>query len=171
MSDSVDLLDCGIMNSLMEDPVILVENGTVYDRKHLCKWLLENPTKDPIGKEYDQPLSYCDAVPIRKCLMEKHGDDAYIRFDDALFKRKYLRAWQKQDLHKQSIDDDSIFQQGRAKRVRLPRPRSKPLSRSKAKELKGQGYTDGLIKAIARNNNQFPLRIWIIDNRQVILQH
>jgi hypothetical protein len=30
--------------------------------------------------------------------------------------------------------------------------------------LKGQGYTDGLIQSIARSNEAFPLRIWVVDN-------
>jgi len=92
-----DMLDCGIMDIPMEDPVILVENGKAYDRKNLCRWLLENPSRDPTGKEYDQPLSYCDNVAIRKLLMEKQGDSAYVCFDDAAFKQGYLRAWQEQD--------------------------------------------------------------------------
>jgi len=30
--------------------------------------------------------------------------------------------------------------------------------------LKGQGYTDGLIQSIARSNDDFPFRIWVVDN-------
>lgn len=32
------------------------------------------------------------------------------------------------------------------------------------KELKLQGYTDGLVHSIQRNRDNFPLRIWVVDN-------
>lgn len=32
------------------------------------------------------------------------------------------------------------------------------------KELRNQGYTDGLIRSIQRNQDSFPLRIWVVDN-------
>jgi len=65
---------------------------------------------------------------------------------------------------KPSAPDNRILNQGRSKRVLVPQPSSKLLSQNETMELKGQGYTDGLIKSIARSNMQFPLRIWIVDN-------
>jgi hypothetical protein len=53
---------------------------------------------------------------------------------------------------------------GRSKRVLMPQPSSKQLSPSESRGLKNQGYTNGLIKSVARSNMQFPLRIWIVDN-------
>ena len=32
---------------LMRDPVVLVQSGITYDRKHICRSLLHFPTKDP----------------------------------------------------------------------------------------------------------------------------
>jgi len=58
----------------------------------------------------------------------------------------------------------TLLQQGRSKRVLLSQPSSKQLSRDETMALKDQGYTDGLIKSIARSNMDFPLRIWIVDN-------
>jgi hypothetical protein len=59
---------------------------------------------------------------------------------------------------------NTLLQQGRSKRVLVPQPSSKQLSRDGIYALKDQGYTDGLIESIARSNMTFPLRIWIIDN-------
>lgn len=58
----------------------------------------------------------------------------------------------------------TLLKQGRSKRVLVPQPSSKQLSRNETLALKDQGYTDGLIKSIARSNMSFPLRIWIVDN-------
>lgn len=58
----------------------------------------------------------------------------------------------------------SLLPEGRSKRVLLSQPSSKQLSRDETLALKDQGYTDGLIKSIARSNMEFPLRIWIVDN-------
>jgi hypothetical protein len=33
-----------------------------------------------------------------------------------------------------------------------------------SQELKAQGYTNGLIESITRSNDEFPLRIWVVDN-------
>ena len=100
-----EMLNCSMMHILMEDPVTLMQNGLTYDRKHLCKWLLMNPTKDPLGKEYDEPLSYGDAVAIRKCLMEKEGDSAYVPFNDAPFKSEYPKVWREQNNQDEEIND------------------------------------------------------------------
>jgi len=36
--------------------------------------------------------------------------------------------------------------------------------RANSKTLKDQGFTDGLIRSIARSNETFPLRMWVVDN-------
>ena len=59
---------------------------------------------------------------------------------------------------------ETLLKQGRSKRVLVPQPSSKQLSRDETMSLKDQGYTDGLIKSIARSNMNFPLRIWVVDN-------
>eukprot|EP00536_Pseudo-nitzschia_multiseries_P012053 jgi/Psemu1/298004/fgenesh1_pm.441_\ len=59
---------------------------------------------------------------------------------------------------------DTLLQQGRSRRVLVPQPSSKNLNESETAALKDQGYTDGLIKSIARSNILFPLRIWVVDN-------
>lgn len=59
---------------------------------------------------------------------------------------------------------NTLLQKGRSKRVMVPQPSSKQLSRDETLTLRDQGYTDGLIKSIARSNMNFPLRIWIVDN-------
>jgi hypothetical protein len=43
-------------------------------------------------------------------------------------------------------------------------PSTKQLNNHEIETLKSQGYTDGLIQSIARNNVTFPLRIWVVDN-------
>jgi len=58
----------------------------------------------------------------------------------------------------------TLLKGGRSKRVLVPQPSSKQLSRDETAALRDQGYTDGLIKSIARSNMDFPLRIWIVDN-------
>jgi hypothetical protein len=58
----------------------------------------------------------------------------------------------------------TLLKEGRSKRVLVPQPSSKQLSRDEKMTLRDQGYTDGLIKSIARSNMDFPLRIWIVDN-------
>lgn len=58
----------------------------------------------------------------------------------------------------------TLLKGGRSKRVLVPQPSSKQLSRDEKASLRDQGYTDGLIKSIARSNMDFPLRIWIVDN-------
>lgn len=60
---------------------------------------------------------------------------------------------------------EMLLKQGRSSRVFVPsQPSSKQLSNNEILTLKDQGYTDGLIKSIARSNMTFPLRIWIVDN-------
>lgn len=58
----------------------------------------------------------------------------------------------------------TLLQQGRSKRVLVPQPSTKQLNRDETMALKDQGYSDGLIKSIARSNMTFPLRIWVVDN-------
>jgi len=59
---------------------------------------------------------------------------------------------------------NTLLEQGRSKRVLVPQPSRKKLSRDETMALTDQGYTDGMIAAIARSNMTFPLRIWIVDN-------
>mmetsp|Transcript_10094 Transcript_10094/g.21072 ORF Transcript_10094/g.21072 Transcript_10094/m.21072 type:complete len:398 (+) Transcript_10094:1-1194(+) len=64
----------------------------------------------------------------------------------------------------QAASRPTMLKQGRSKRVLVPQPSSKNLNTNEILTLKDQGYTDGLIKSIARSNMNFPLRIWIVDN-------
>lgn len=43
-------------------------------------------------------------------------------------------------------------------------PTPKNLSEKEIKQLKRQGFTSGLIEALVKNTQVFPLRIWVIDN-------
>ena len=63
------------------------------------------------------------------------------------------------------VDAEPTESRPRSKRVLLSsQPSSKKLSHNEMLALKDQGYTDGLIRSIARSNMDFPLRIWIVDN-------
>lgn len=63
-----------------------------------------------------------------------------------------------------AVDRRTLLKEGRSKRVLMTQPSSKNLSRHEKQALKDQGYTEGLIKSIARSNMSFPLRIWVVDN-------
>ncbi len=63
-----------------------------------------------------------------------------------------------------AVDRRTLLKQGRSKRVLMTQASSKNLSKDEILALKDQGYTDGLIKSIARSNLAFPLRIWVVDN-------
>ena len=59
----------------------------------------------------------------------------------------------------------TLLQKGRSHRVMVPKqPSTKQLNSHEIDTLKSQGYTNGLIQSIARNNMTFPLRIWVVDN-------
>lgn len=59
----------------------------------------------------------------------------------------------------------TLLQKGRSHRVMVPsQPSTKQLNNHEIDTLKSQGYTNGLIQSIARNNVTFPLRIWVVDN-------
>ncbi len=62
------------------------------------------------------------------------------------------------------VHAESTESRPRSQRVLLSQPSSKQLSRDETAALKDQGYTDGLIRSIARSNMDFPLRIWVVDN-------
>jgi TPR repeat protein len=88
------LLLCPISCDVMEDPVILLPAGMTYDRKQICKSLLHHPNLDPSsGVRYDGKLQYCDNVVARQLLMETYGDNAYRKYDDSGFQRRYQEAW------------------------------------------------------------------------------
>jgi TPR repeat protein len=96
-SDSSQLvegyLECGIMRTRVQDPVILVEDGRIYDRQYLCRWLLQQHSKSPMGIDYDLPLRYIDAIHIRNMLTNIHGDAAYVKYDDSKFLSEYTQIW------------------------------------------------------------------------------
>jgi hypothetical protein len=102
-----DILECGIMQIRMEDPVTLVQDGKCYDRKHLCEWLLQNPTKTPLGVVFDQPLQYVDAFSIRSLLTNTYGDKAFIKFDDTEFKSQYVKQWKSATKRYNYVDESS----------------------------------------------------------------
>lgn len=53
---------------------------------------------------------------------------------------------------------------GRSSRVMLPNQKSKVLGQSDIQALKQQGFTEGLARAMSKNNAAFPIRIWVVDN-------
>jgi hypothetical protein len=55
---------------------------------------------------------------------------------------------------------------GRSSRVLMPDESSSPstLSPSTIQSLQAQGFTMGLIHAMHRNTQIFPMRIWVVDN-------
>jgi hypothetical protein len=70
----------------------------------------------------------------------------------------------------QSSQSISVQQQttsinmGRSSRVVVPRSSGKHLVDKEVRNLQSQGYTNGLIQALAKNTQVFPLRIWVVDN-------
>lgn len=72
----------------------------------------------------------------------------------------------------QQKSDDTAQQtsltKGRSSRVMIPDASAPdeqlPLGDYEMKSLKDQSYTKGLIDAMQRNNQVFPMRIWVVDN-------
>lgn len=62
----------------------------------------------------------------------------------------------------------TLLAKGRSSRVLIPDDSSSssplPLSDHEIHSLKAQGFTMGLINAMHRNNQIFPMRIWVVDN-------
>lgn len=53
---------------------------------------------------------------------------------------------------------------GRSSRVNLPSQKSYKLRHDDILALQDQGFTKGLATTLTRNNQAFPLRIWVVDN-------
>jgi hypothetical protein len=89
-----ELLLCPISCDVMEDPVMLLPSGMTYDRKQICKSLLQHPNLDPSsGVRYDSKLQYCHNLAVRQLLMETYGDKAFKKYDDSGFQTRYEKAW------------------------------------------------------------------------------
>jgi Mg-chelatase subunit ChlD len=76
-------------------------------------------------------------------------------------------ADQRQQQQQQQHRPTGLLQKGRSHRVVVPPQHatsSKRLSDHEVAALQAQGYTSGLIRSISRNNQTFPLRIWVVDN-------
>lgn len=52
----------------------------------------------------------------------------------------------------------------------LPKQRSKVLQAPELRQLKEQGFPLGLAETLTRNNEAFPLRIWVVDNSGSMIQ-
>jgi Mg-chelatase subunit ChlD len=68
------------------------------------------------------------------------------------------------DTHPLHIVSSAKLQKGRSSRVVVPRASQKTLVDEEVQALRAQGYTKGLVQALARNSLIFPLRIWVVDN-------
>ncbi len=61
----------------------------------------------------------------------------------------------------------SLLSKGRSSRVLMPESYNDSahvLREHEVQALKAQGFTMGLIHAMGRNNQTFPMRIWVVDN-------
>lgn len=105
--DSMDSpLLCPISKDIMEDPVLLVQSGNSYDRKHLCQSLLSYPTLDPqSGMEYAKPLEYVDNVVVRSMLIDK---GRYVKHNDTEFLAQYPVVWKKKMTELGFLGDDTL---------------------------------------------------------------
>jgi TPR repeat protein len=66
----------------------------MFDNKSICSWLLKHPNQDPVSQVlYDTPtMMFADNIALRKVLMQVHGDEAYVKYDDKTFQKLYARA-------------------------------------------------------------------------------
>jgi hypothetical protein len=89
-------LTCPISLEHMKDPVLLVQSGQTFDRKSLCKCLLQWPTKCPkTGQNFDGKLVYIDDYNTQEDLTYYLGEDAFQKFDDFTFQWEYNALWTK----------------------------------------------------------------------------
>jgi len=91
MSNEIEkMLTCPISHEPMRDPVTLVESGQTYDKESLCQALLHFPTLCPLtGQSFPGKLQYIDCLPTRQILTLFVGNEAYQKYDDSCFRRRY----------------------------------------------------------------------------------
>jgi len=101
----------------------------------------------------------------KEWMLSKNQEDSAVDTPTKTSRIDYIPVAVPSQVHAEPLAPNTThLRQGRSKRVLMPQQSSKLLSLSETRQLKNQGYTDGLIKSIARSNMQFPLRIWIVDN-------
>lgn len=70
--------------------------------------------------------------------------------------------------HQMAVPAPTMLTKGRSSRVIIPDSSGPfdqiPLGADEIRSLKSQGFTMGLINAMQRNNQVFPMRIWVVDN-------
>lgn len=95
MSEDIEkLITCPVTLEFMRDPVMIIQSEQTCDRESLCNWLLEHPSKCPVtGQNFGEKLDYKDNLVARQLLMHFVGDDAYQKYDDSEFQRKYTSLW------------------------------------------------------------------------------
>ncbi|KAL3943183.1 MAG: hypothetical protein SGBAC_002744 [Bacillariaceae sp.] len=64
----------------------------------------------------------------------------------------------------QTANSSVFMEKGRSSRVVVPQPSRKQLYDKEMKALQSQGFPTGLIQALEKNVQLFPLRIWVVDN-------
>jgi Mg-chelatase subunit ChlD len=57
-----------------------------------------------------------------------------------------------------------LMTEGRSSHVLLPKQKSKVMTDPEIRVLMEQGFPRGLAEAMTKNNEAFPLRIWVVDN-------
>mmetsp|Transcript_33705 Transcript_33705/g.81718 ORF Transcript_33705/g.81718 Transcript_33705/m.81718 type:complete len:93 (-) Transcript_33705:2411-2689(-) len=60
--------------------------------------------------------------------------------------------------------NSSVLEKGRSSRIVVPQSAGKHLYDKEISALQSQGFPTGLIQALERNVQLFPLRIWVVDN-------
>jgi hypothetical protein len=82
-------LTCPISRGIYNDPVLIQQSGHVVDRKSLCEWLLQNPTRCPVTNvDFGKKLQYCDCH-FSKSRLILYEENEYKRYDDSEFQRQY----------------------------------------------------------------------------------
>jgi U-box domain len=95
----------------MQDPVTLFPSGLTFDKKSICLWLSKHPNQDPVTQIlYDKhTLMFADNIALRQILMQVHGDEAYVKYDDTIFRTQYLEAqYQLGIQYRDGVDGDEL---------------------------------------------------------------
>jgi hypothetical protein len=91
MTDTIrNVLTCPIANTIMRDPVTMVQTGITFDRESLSKWLVKNPKTCPVANvDFHEHLRYVDGICTRQLLIQYLGEDSYQPYDDSYFREQY----------------------------------------------------------------------------------
>jgi TPR repeat protein len=99
ITDKIDeILTCPITLDIMSDPVIVIQSKITYDRESLCQWLLQNPTRCPLGEDRKEKVTYVDNISIRQLLTSHLGDNAFKKYDDSDFQCEFAVLWFYEDI-------------------------------------------------------------------------